>query len=168
MNRKFIQIEDGELNKLYNLATRRNEKERIYGSRTYGNKDNSLWIHYAGLIGEFGCAKWLGVKVDETIFATHGDRGVDFTYNGLAIDVKTSLNYDNPYLKVQSDKDYSRVNVFLLATVHPEDFNVEVVGYAPKDLVTQKIPRQVFRNEPRLFWTLEADELLPYTDLKDC
>jgi len=100
MNRIEIILPEEQIQLAYRLGELRNRKKILFGEKTYAGTHSSLKIHEIGALGEVATAYYLKVPVDQTIFETHGDNGLDLITKELGkVQVKTTTYWDEPLLR---------------------------------------------------------------------
>ena len=146
------------------LAKERNESyEDINGGVLFGD-NGPFQSHLIGLLGELAVAELYGLDLDSTAYRW-GDGGIDLHLGEKSSDVKTTAtDMALPQLLVRADKpleadiyirchiiDWSRTSV-----------TVRILGYAPKEVVENRAPRQ--HPGSRENYVVEPEELLvpPY------
>lgn len=116
-NTMIEKLNNLELWALWRLANARQAHKRKMGVKTKKfDSATDLQIDYFGLKGEYVVARFLGLDLNMAI-TTGGDGGVDMTYNGTTIDVKTSTTRDLIFI---SDGHFKSEIAFL---VIPSDRN---------------------------------------------
>lgn len=112
--------------------------------------------HVTGILGESAAAQFLGVKdrIDTSIYE-YGDGGVDFTWKGQTIDVKTvGRHRSDPVLTVDTYQSLNADYYVLVDRIGPNE--CRLIGYAP---------RQFVANAPQLEYNGETYHYVPQTDL---
>ena len=86
-----VRLTDAELKSLWELAEKRNSNKESHGVRTkkIDTQVSDLEMHYIGMKAEYAASNLIGADFNpENTLA--GDKGVDFIYRGLTVDVKLS------------------------------------------------------------------------------
>jgi hypothetical protein len=94
----------------------------------YGTEEN----HVKGIIGEAVAAKFFGTldRLDTALYES-GDGGVDLTYSGATIDVKTvGRDETDPALTVNTYQPLNADYYVLVDRIGPNE--CRLIGYAPK------------------------------------
>lgn len=115
--------------------------------------------HLTGLLGEDALAHHLGIagRLDTEIYADGGDGGVDLTYRGATIDVKTvGRHRSNPALTVSAYKQLTADYYVLASRVGKLD--CRLIGYAPRKFVANA-PVQQYDGEQ--YHLVEQEYLFP-------
>lgn len=92
--------------------------------------------HIRGKLGEDVVTDYLGIAdaLDVKVYADGGDGGVDLTYHGATIDVKTvGTHRSDPALTVDVGRPLRADYYVLVSQIGPSDFRL--VGYAPRQFV---------------------------------
>jgi len=117
------------------------DESRLYALDEVANRiaetaPGSPTDHLTGKLGEQAVANHVGIddRVDTEIYADGGDGGVDLTYRGATIDVKTvGRHRRDPALTVDAYESL-RADYYVLANrIGPSD--VRLIGYAPRQFV---------------------------------
>lgn len=119
--------------------------------------------HITGLLGEDAVAHGLGIAdaIDVTVYADGGDAGVDLTYCGATIDVKTvGRHRSNPALTVDAYEPLTADYYVLVSRIGPSDFRL--VGYAPRDFVANA---PILRHEGHPYHIVGQEYLFPFPPL---
>jgi hypothetical protein len=87
-----------------------------------------------GIMGECATALLLGVSIDSRIF-DRGDGGVDLSYRGKTVSVKTTRTGWDFALINSDDRGVKDINVLCWKI---DCRTVEVVGYLPAEIFRQK------------------------------
>lgn len=170
MSRIKITLTNEEVLFAKKLAQKRDAKKVRFGAGQYaecsvktGSSENS---HFYGILGEMAVAKHFGVKVDEEIFDSHGDDGIDLFIKKLGgkTQVKTTTYPKDPFLRVpmQREKDKEKIeNVasFICCCLDVNIKNkIEIVGWATKAEVKTGKQRKFLRFGPTNY-VLSENEL---------
>ena len=149
----MIQLTRTEIQMAETLAKQRNDGKTQYRTEPGANFNQ----HLMGLKGEIALARIFDLPID-TIKKPMGDQGVDFTYKGNTLDVKT-VEHKHPKLFANENK--IRADIFILA--HTKNEWVTFVGW---------ITRQGFIKRHRFLigkkdspWYVTPDDLFPLTML---
>ena len=135
------------------LAAAREKQKRSYkSSRQWSSEATNL----TGLKGEFAFSLCTGIPVDKSLKAK-GDSGIDFTFEGISYDVKSTLyKGDNPALLEMADKKLVP-NIYVLVRI--DDWRAKIIGWATKRQMRHSQKRD-FGNGDRLsFLESEMKEL---------
>jgi hypothetical protein len=120
----------------------------------------SVEDHRTGKIGEYAVAKALGVRdsVNLEVYTDGGDGGVDLTYNGATIDVKTvGQHRSDPALTVDAYEQL-RADYYVLAS-RISKMSVRLIGYAPRQFVANAPVRSYEGGD---YHIIERDYLFPF------
>lgn len=145
-----INIPDGRRNALIEHA------ERI-AANARGDREN----HITGLLGEDALAHHLNIadKLDVKVYADGGDGGVDLSYKGATIDVKTVERHrSNPALTVDAYQPLNADYYVLVSRIGPSDFRI--IGYAPRRFVANAPIWENKKGEP--YHAVEQEYLFPF------
>jgi hypothetical protein len=144
----FIILTEEDLCFIRDLAKKRNAKQAIFGTSTYGGKRRPAMAHFIGLGGEFAVAKSIGTQVDTRIFETHGDDGIDILEGKWG--VKTTTYLTDPYLRVEVHHFNAEITGYVLCAYNPNiDLRkVEIVGWATRDDVLKANKKTLRRGGP--------------------
>jgi len=115
--------------------------------------------HLTGLLGEDCLAQRLDIaeRLDTDVYPDGGDGGVDLTYRGVDIDVKTvGRHRRNPALTVDAYKPLTADYYVLASRVGKLD--CRLIGYAPREFVANA-PVRLHQNEP--YHMVEQEYLFP-------
>jgi len=135
-----VKITKKEMEYVVDLAKQRNQKEKRFGGKTYNDTMTAGNSHLIGLIGEFIAAKYLGVKVDDRIFANKGDDGIDLVHpiHGN-IAVKTST-YEDAWLRAEEKRNFDYLDMYILCYVSKDLKDTYLVGYISRDKLHELCP----------------------------
>lgn len=163
MKRIPVILPKDKIKEAYLLAKKRNQKEARYGAMTYGNVNAGLESHLIGMLGEMAVAYHFGIDVDKVIYDYHGDDGLDLTIAGFGLcQVKTTTYWQKPFLRVELEHYRKDIKSYFLCALWlmdiPTTRTVEIVGWAPHELVAVQKPRRLGFNLP-LNYILEEQEL---------
>lgn len=165
MSKLIKKLNQKQIVKLFTLAKARNQKARKFGSSGFGRfrRNSGFYIHFIGLIGEFGVSQFLKVPLNEVIYDNHGDEGWDFDVKKFGkVDVKTTTYFKDPYLRIpvkEFDKNPD-VKTYFLVAVDEIDFNYEVVGWISRDKVPEFEQKQLTPTGP-LNYIIKREDLSP-------
>lgn len=126
-----IELTDKEVKFANDLANmRESDWKKNIPTNVRMRKENDS--HYIGALGEVAFSKHSGLEVDTWISEKEGDKGVDFCYNDVTIDVK-STTWFPPYLREHSVEDLV-ADVYVLAYI-PKNFQnaVYLCGWRSKE-----------------------------------
>lgn len=115
--------------------------------------------HLTGLLGEDALAHYLGIagRLDTEVYADGGDGGVDLTYRGATIDVKTvGRHRSNPALTVNAFRPLTADYYVLASRVGKLD--CRLIGYAPRKFVANAPIQQ---HDGEQFHLVEQEYLFP-------
>lgn len=118
-------IEDSRLDAL-------DEWAKAVAATTNGSRDD----HLTGKLGEWAFAEYVDLPTapNTEIYADSGDGGVDLSFDGATIDVKTVGEHrSNPVLTVDTYTSLTADYYVLASRVGPTD--VRLVGYTPRPFV---------------------------------
>ena len=129
--------------KIESAAKKRESQKKSYkSSRQWSKQATNL----TGIKGEYAFHLCTGLPIDLTLNA-HGDRGVDFSYEGISYDIKTTLfKGDDPALLEMPDKKLVS-HIYVLVKI--EDWKARIVGYASRKQMRHSQKRD-FSNGERL------------------
>lgn len=132
-----VMLSDGQLLYANKLAEARNKKESRFGAMTYGGVRGSKQAHLIGIIPEMAVCILGGGKVDERIFESHGDEGIDAILPQFGkVGIKTTTYEDDPYLRVEMEHFSDDIDVYVLCCYNERrPHEVWIVGWAAKDEV---------------------------------
>ena len=134
-NQPTISLLPNDLATIYSCAEQR-DSARSYGGELGVDREET---HVIGLKGEFGLAKYYDLEVD-TEFRVNGDDGTDFRIllDGVpvAVDVKTTIYWDEPWLKVMPEQTNTPAQVYVLAAV--DGVTVKLVGMIEKEVLLDR------------------------------
>jgi len=121
-------------------AKARNRKEASFGAMTYGGKLGGVEAHNLGILGEAAVAYVTGQGIDERIFDSHGDEGIDITLKGKNLGVKTTTYPSDPYLRVEVEHFSEEIDAYVLCYINEKadmskDVEVVIIGWATRDEV---------------------------------
>lgn len=121
----------------------------------YGTEED----HVKGIIGEAVAAKFFGTLDGlDTALYENGDGGVDLTYNGVTIDVKTVGRHDtDPALTVNTYQPLNADYYVLVDRIGTSE--CRLIGYAPKLFVKNAI-QQEYRGEA--YHYVPQSDLFPF------
>ena len=154
-----VTLSDSQLAFANKLAEARNKKESRFGAMTYGGVRGSKQAHLIGIIPEMAVCMLGGGKVDERIFESHGDEGVDAVLPQFGkVGVKTTTYEDEPYLRVEMEHFRDDIDAYVLCCYNenrPRD--VWIVGWAAKDEVKQGQQKRFVASGPVNYVLFEKD-----------
>jgi hypothetical protein len=130
-------------------------------NRIADNAHGSTENHIIGKLGEDSFAHAVGIadRLDTTVYADGGDGGVDLTYRGATIDVKTvGRHRHDPALTVDAYEPLTADYYVLASRVGKMD--CRLIGYAPRDFVANA-PVRLHNGEP--YHIVEQEYLFPLT-----
>lgn len=135
------------------------EHARRIAESWHGTEQN----HVTGLLGEDAVAQGLGIadSLNVEVYPDGGDGGVDLTYCGASIDVKTvGRHRSNPALTVDAYAPLTSDYYVLVSRIGPADFRL--IGYAPRDFVANA---PVLQYEGRPYHIVGQEYLFPFPSL---
>lgn len=114
-----------ELQQCSEAAAKRTQYARSTGIKNQrkANNKSDLSVDYIGMVGEMAVGKVLGLEMD--LDKVGVDKGIDFIYKGLTIDVKTR-SYPGDELMFKKTQ-YFRAQVAILARFKRDDC-VDIIG----------------------------------------
>ena len=120
-----IQFNNEELVTLMGLAWQRNKNKtnNNIGSYVEGNELKNYEAHIIGMYGEMAVALDLNLEIDNDIYLK-GDNGVDFTYKGRTIDVKTTTKNEDQLLTFKRKDKFIADIAILCEIVSPNCVNI--------------------------------------------
>lgn len=130
-----------------------NKAVKSKNTRNWTNSTNITDSHLYGKIGEAHFAYIVSLSIaafPEPNYSVtfHGDKGIDFCYNGLKIDVKTCVNKQSmnrqEYLKIQVDRILA--DIYSLVVYYPSTKQCRYIGS-----VTASFIRQVCQYDSRCY-----------------
>jgi hypothetical protein len=142
------------------LAGQRNGKERRYGAMTYGGKQSGLGAHTVGILAEMAVAQHYGVQVDQTIYQTHGDNGIDLQNVAQygRVGVKCTTYTRQPLLRVEKEHFSQEIDTYVLCCLDEKQPSVVyLVGSASKEHVAQAPVKRLLQSGPLNYLLSEAD-----------
>lgn len=165
MKRTNVILPKDKIREAYLIAKKRNQKEAKYGAMTYGGVRGGFEAHLVGMLGEMAVAHHFGLDVDKVIYDDHGDDGIDLAVAGFGLSqVKTTTYWQKPFLRVELEHYREDVKSYFLCALWfpdiPTTRTVEIVGWAPQELVAAQEPRRLGPQLP-LNYILEEQELQP-------
>ena len=116
--------------------------------------------HVTGLLGEDAVAQALGIaeSLDVEVYADGGDGGIDLSYYGATIDVKTvDRHRSDPALTVDAYAPLTADYYVLASRVGPRD--VRLIGYAPRQFVANA---PTWSYEGRPYHVVDQEYLFPF------
>jgi len=130
-------------NEIASAAKKRESQKKGYKtSRQWSKQATNL----TGLKGEYAFYLCTGLPIDLSLNA-HGDRGADFSHEGILYDIKTTLfKGGNPALLEMPDKKLVS-HVYVLVKI--DGWTARIVGYASKKQMRHS-QRRDFSNGERL------------------
>jgi hypothetical protein len=141
------------------LADARNKKERKFGAMTYGGVRGSRQAHIIGIVPELAVCVLGNGSVDERIFDSHGDEGIDAILPGLGkVGVKTTTYEKEPYLRVEMEHFREDIDAYILCFYNercPHD--VWIVGWSTKDEVKKGQQKRFVSGGPMNYVLHEKD-----------
>lgn len=150
-----IKIESGWRVFCREEADRRQERDNLRSDEWgRGISENP---HFVGLIAECAFAKYTGLRVD---FSKNYDRGFDFVWNGLKIDVKGTRSCEMPLIKKLESK---RCHRFVMAVVYQDV--VSLLGWISWEDVQSK-PLVEARKGKHMNHQVEPEDLSSITEMK--
>jgi len=100
MNTIFFSLDDFDYCLSVAKSRQLNKEKKLVREQAYKpDKNFGLKLHLVGVLGEFAVAKFLNVKLNETIF-DGADPGYDLEYLEHKIEVKASLNSNKKSLNL--------------------------------------------------------------------
>ncbi|WP_157525734.1 hypothetical protein [Halorientalis sp. IM1011] len=140
------------------------EQNRFYPLREYAVRiadttSGTTENHLTGLIGEDAIAHHLGIeqRLNTEVYADGGDGGVDLTYRGATIDVKTvGRHRSNPALTVDAYEPLTADYYVLASRIGKVD--CRLIGYAPRWFVANAPIQQYHGKE---YHIVDQDYLFP-------
>lgn len=140
---------------------------RRYALREHASQIADTWRgstedHYKGLLGEAAVSQYLkatdGVNVE--VYADGGDGGVDLTYRGATIDVKTvGRHRSDPQLTVGIRESLNADYYALVSRIGPSDFRL--IGYAPRYFVANA---PILSNQGDRYHIVDQEYLFPFSE----
>lgn len=115
---------------LSRLAAERDQRKRGYAS----TRDWARDPHFVGMAGEMAYALATGREPDFGSGAL-GDGGRDFVVEGRRVDVKTSLFWEDAYLKVYPSD--LRADDYVLVALDRPNRRAQVLGKATREMVAK-------------------------------
>jgi hypothetical protein len=116
---------------LREMGEARDADKREFRSTKSWSKESS---HTTGLLGEAAFSFLTGLPLNASLITT-GDGGWDYTTaDGLHVDVKTSLFWNDPWLK-QYPSPKRWVDYYILVAADTAEGRVRVIGHATQDEV---------------------------------
>lgn len=115
--------------------------------------------HVMGILGEVAAARYLGVedRVDTNLYE-NGDGGVDFSYRGVTIDVKTvGRHRSDPALTVDAYQELRADYYVLVDRIGQNEYRL--VGYAPRHFVANAAQ---MRHGGDYFHIVPQEDLFPF------
>jgi len=117
---------------LHHVGQRRFYPLREHAARIADTTSGTTENHLTGLLGEDAVAHHLGIeqRLNTEVYADGGDGGVDLTYRGATIDVKTvGRHRSNPSLTVDR-RELLTADYYVLAS-RVGKMDCRLIGYAP-------------------------------------
>lgn len=139
---------------------------RRYALREHASQIADTWSgstenHYKGLLGEAAVIQYLNTEddVNVEVYADGGDGGVDLTYQGATIDVKTvGRRHCDPQLTVGIRESLNADYYALVSRIGPSD--LRLIGYAPKHFVANA---PILNNQGDRYHVVDQEYLFPFS-----
>ena len=167
-------LEEHEFDVVTRLAKERDKKFDLYGHGTYGGVLTSRHSHVAGLAAEMAVSLLGGGEIDERVYDTHGDDGIDLELPMFGkVGVKSTSYATEPYMRVELNRFSTDVSVYVLCYVHwvcPR--SVWIIGWATSKEVQAAEQKQFVHNGPMNYvlkeselhrWHIRRDAVGPYS-----
>ena len=158
-----MKLDKSILDKAEKLATLRNRKEIIYGSKTYAQKHSAKNAHKIGLIAELVVANFFYTDINEFIYNDRGDDGVDLTLPPpyKRTQVKATTYKIDPWLRVEVESISPDIDSYILVYVNKNCSEADIVGWATKqEVVSSQKKEQLVIGGP-VDYVLTSDKLKP-------